>query len=300
MRVIFLIGVILMALSPGCAGNSDLTPLQSGTAKAPKGILTGEWKLVWSDEFDYEGLPDKTKWNYEEGFVRNHELQYYTRDRKENARVENGTLIIEARKEQFKNPKYEAGSTRWNRSREFAAITSASLTTRNKFSWKYGRIEVRANLPHGKGVWPAIWTLGDDISEVRWPRCGEIDIMEFIGREPNHIYGTCHYSVDGKHVGTGETLETKEPFADFHVYAIEWYPDRIDFFFDETKYFTFPLDKAGTGDDNPFRKPQYLILNLAMGGDWGGEMDDSIFPQKFCIDYVRVYEKIGTPRNAAD
>ena len=280
-----------MALSPGCAGSSDLTPPKAETAKAPKGIRSGEWKLAWSDEFDYEGLPDKTKWDYEEGFVRNHEMQYYTRDRKENARVENGMLIIEGRKEQFKNPHYEPGSPRWNRSRESAEITSASLITRNKFSWKYGRVEVRAKLPQGKGVWPAIWTLGNNISEVRWPRCGEINIMEFIGREPNHIYGTVHYSVEGKHVGSGETLETKEPFADFHIYAIEWYPDHMDFFFDDTRYFTFSLDKAGTGDDNPFRKPHYLLINLALGGDWGGEIDDSIFPQKYCIDYVRIYEK---------
>jgi beta-glucanase (GH16 family) len=293
MRVAFLTGVLLMAASAGCAGRPDLTPPKTGTAKAPKGIRSGEWKLAWSDEFDYEGLPDKAKWDYEEGFVRNHEMQYYTRSRKENARVENGMLVIEARKEEFKNPKYEAGSPRWSRSREFAEITSASLTTRNKFSWKYGRVEVRAKLPQGQGVWPAIWTLGNNITEVRWPRCGEIDIMEFVGREPNHIHGTVHYSVNGEHVGSGEALETQEPFADFHVYAIEWDSDHIDFFFDDTRYFTFSLDKAGTGDDNPFRKPHYLLINLALGGDWGGEVDDSIFPQKYYIDYVRVYEKTG-------
>jgi len=293
MRTTFLTGALLMAGLTGCAGSSNLTPPKTEEAKSPKAIRAGDWKLVWSDEFDYEGLPDKTKWDYEEGFVRNHEMQYYTRDRKENARVENGMLIIEARKEKFANPRYEAGATRWSRSREFADFTSASLTTRNKFSWTYGRIEVRAKLPQGKGVWPAFWTLGINQSEVRWPRCGEIDIMEFIGREPNHIYGTAHYSVDGKHVGSGETLETKDPFADFHVYAVEWFPDHMDFFFDDTKYFTFPLDKAGAGEDNPFRKPQYLIINLAVGGDWGGEVDDSIFPQKYCISYVRVYEKSG-------
>ena len=291
MRITFLTGALLMAALTGCAGSSDLTPPKSETTMAPEAIRSGDWKLVWSDEFDYEGLPDRAKWDYEEGFVRNHEMQYYTRDHKENARVENGMLIIEARKEKFANPKYEAGSPRWSRSREFAEYTSASLTTRNKFSCKYGRIEARAKLPQGQGVWPAFWTLGANQSEVRWPKCGEIDIMEFVGREPNHIHGTVHYSADGKHVGSGETLETKDPFAGFHVYAVEWYPDRMDFFFDDTKYFTFSLDKAGTGEDNPFRKPQYLIINLAIGGDWGGEVDDSIFPQKYCIDYVRVYEK---------
>jgi len=249
-----------------------------------------ELKLVWSDEFDYTGLPDKSKWDYEEGFIRNREMQYYTRERMENARVENGTLIIEGRKEQFRNPKYREGSRRWNQSREFAQYTSAALVTLNKASWRYGRIEVRAKLPQGKGVWPAIWTLGTNRTSIGWPRCGEIDIMEFVGHDPNRVHANAHYGMDGKHRSDGGKIQTEAPYDGFHIYAMDWYPDRIDFFFDETKYHSFTIDKAGEGEDNPFRKQHYLLINLALGGSWGKDIDDSILPQKYVIDYVRVYE----------
>ena len=254
---------------------------------------TGEWELVWSDEFDYTGLPDKSKWDYEEGFIRNREMQYYTRERSENARVENGTLVIEGRKEQFRNPQYKPDSKARRRNPEFAQYTSAALITLKKASWKYGRIEVRAKLPQGKGVWPAIWTLGTNRTSIGWPRCGEIDIMEFVGHDPNRVHANAHYGIDGKHRSNGGKLETNAPYDDFHVYAIDWYPDRIDFFFDKTLYYSFPVDNAGEGADNPFRKPHYLLINLALGGNWGGEIDDSIFPQKYLIDYVRIYESKG-------
>lgn len=161
------------------------------------------WKLVWSDEFDKPGLPDPAKWNYETGFIRNHEAQYYTDARLENARVENGMLVIEARKESFKNPDYDptAGTNNWKRSREFAAYTSACLTTQERVSWKYGRIEVRAKLPAGRGVWPAIWMLGTNRQDVGWPACGEIDIMEMVGFRPDMIYG---------HIHTTESVTTKK------------------------------------------------------------------------------------------
>jgi beta-glucanase (GH16 family) len=251
---------------------------------------SAEWQLAWSDEFDYTGLPDSMKWNYEVGFVRNAEMQYYTKDDLNNARVENGMLIIEGRKQQIPNPKYNPNLDSWMAKREFAQYTSASITTRGRESWTYGRIEVRAKLPRGKGTWPAIWTLGDNIYKVKWPKCGEIDIMEQVGKDPDWIYGTVHYSADDKHISSGGKIRAVDPVADFHIYAINWYDDHIDFFFDSTKYFTFPLDKAGLGADNPFRKPQYLIINLALGGSWGGEIDDSIFPQEYLIDYVRVYK----------
>ncbi len=252
-----------------------------------------KWHLVWSDEFDYEGLPDPTKWDYEEGFVRNHEMQYYTRAREENARVENGMLVIEGRKEQWKNPKYKAGSKKWQNQREFASYTAASLITLNKASWKNGRIEVRAKLPHGEGIWPAIWTLGVNcLQVVGWPQCGEIDIMEFFGKDPNEIQANVHYAVNGRHRWNGRRLQTDKPYADFHIYAIEWHPDRVDFFFDRTKYYTFTIDSAGKGKDNPFRKPHYLLINLALGGIWGGPIDDTALPQKYLIDYVKVYKRM--------
>ncbi len=251
------------------------------------GVRAGGWELVWSDEFDHQGLPDPTKWGYEEGFVRNHESQYYTRARLENARVENGLLIIEARKEHF---------TPTNRAP--VEYTSASLVTLNKMNWRYGRIEVRAKLPQGKGVWPAIWTLGTNESKVHWPACGEIDIMEFVGKETDNIYGTLHYAVDGKHQSDGGKLETNNPSGDFHIYAIEWSTNRIDFFFDKEKYRSVLIDKAGKGEDNPFRKPHYLLINFALGGSWGGPIDETLLPQKFQIDYVRIYRQKRDPHDA--
>jgi beta-glucanase (GH16 family) len=225
------------------------------------------------------GRTSSTTPGYEEGFVRNGESQYYTRERLENARVENGMLVIECRKEHFQ-PAHHAP----------VEYTSASLTTLNKASWQYGRIEVRAKLPEGKGVWPAIWTLGANEKKAGWPACGEIDIMEFVGWETNNIHGTVHYSVDGRHAHDGCTYGTRRPSDDFHIYALEWNADRIDFYFDTNKYHTVFIDKAGHGDDNPFRKPHYLLLNFALGGDWGRAIDDAILPQKYLIDYVRIYQ----------
>jgi beta-glucanase (GH16 family) len=249
-----------------------------------------DWKLVWSDEFDKDGLPDKTKWTYEVGFVRNEEKQYYTESRPENARVENGMLVIEGRREKFQNPKFKAGSGKWQENREFAEYTAASITTQNKFDVKYGRIELRAKLPQGTGIWPAIWMLGTNISKIGWPRCGEIDIMEFVGFEPNHVYATLHYSRDRKNAGKGNKIVTEKPSDDFHIYAVEWNSEKMDFYFDDKIYHTFKLDDATEEGYNPFRDPQYLLINLAIGGSWGGKVDDSIFPQKYLIDYVRVYQ----------
>lgn len=253
--------------------------------------MAAQWRLVWSDEFEKAGLPDAAKWTYETGFIRNNELQFYTRDRIENARVENGSLIIEGRKEHYRNPNYKTAGSRSRRNVEFAEYTAASITTEGKASFLYGRVEVRAKLPQGKGMWPAIWMMGTNRSVVGWPRCGEIDIMEFVGKEPNRVHATVHFAKGGAHSSKGGKLETPAPYDDFHVYAVEWWPDRMDFYFDRDKYFTFDVNLAGAGADNPFRRPQYLIINLALGGSWGGPMDDAVLPQKYLIDYVRVYEK---------
>ncbi len=251
-------------------------------AAAVPSANAGDWKLVWSDEFNGKGLPDKSKWDYEAGFIRNDESQYYTQARLENARVEGGNLVIECRKEAFQ-PKNHAP----------VQYTSASVVTRGKASWQYGRIEVRAKLPHGKGVWPAIWTLGTSHSKVGWPLCGEIDIMEFVGKDPTGIHGNAHFSVEGKHADDSQRLETPAPDAGFHIYAVEWDAEKIDFYFDRTKYHTIRIDQADLkGGGNPFRAPHYLLLNFALGGAWGGPFDDAILPQKFLIDYVRIYQKI--------
>jgi beta-glucanase (GH16 family) len=255
---------------------------------------SGDWKLVWSDEFDQPGLPNPARWTYETGFIRNNEAQYYTKERLENARVENGMLVIEGRKEKFKNPEF-APDKKGRRGQEFAEYTSASITSKGKASWTYGRIEVKAKLPKGRGTWPAIWMLGTSLgTESRWPACGEIDIMEFVGHNPGVVHANVHTAKYNHTKGNGKGDKLKLPDASdaFHVYAFEWYPDRLEFFVDDQHYFTYKNEGSGP-DAWPFDKGQYLILNLALGGAWGGQqgIDDSIFPQKFLIDYVRVYEK---------
>ena len=259
----------LLACAPGAPEGAPSDPEAAA----------GEWSLVWSDEFDVEGLPDEARWTYEEGLIRNEEAQYYTR-RAENARVEDGTLVIEARRERYESAEY----------------TSASLTTQGKASWRYGRIEVRAKLPTGRGMWPAIWMLGTNIDEVGWPECGEIDIMENVGFDPDRIHGNVHTEAFNHVLGTnkGASIELPRPHEDFHVYAVEWYPSHIDFFVDEVQYFSFQNTGGGVSEW-PFDQPHYLIINAAIGGGWGGQqgIDDSIFPQRYYIDYVRVYELAG-------
>ncbi|HEV3271430.1 MAG TPA: glycoside hydrolase family 16 protein [Candidatus Methylacidiphilales bacterium] len=277
---LFRTALLVTLVSISVAGKSNAqSPSGSTAPTAPPG-----YKLVWSDEFSQEpdGLPDPKKWSYEEGFIRNNESQYYTKARKENARIENGRLIIEGRKEEYTPPGAAA---------PVAHYTSAALETSGKADWQYGRIEVRAKLPAGKGVWPAIWTLGSNIHEVGWPRCGEIDIMELVGKEPGIIHGTLHYFVDGKHGSSGGSLPVDHPEAGFHIYAAEWNPARIDIFVDDKKYFSLDVGKAADKGENPFHKPHFLILNLALGGDWGGPIDDSIFPQRMTVDYVRIYQR---------
>jgi len=249
-------------------------------------------KLIWSDEFDIAGMPDTTKWTYEEGFIRNIEKQYYTVGRKENARVENGHLIIEARKEDYPNKKYDAARVNWKYRDSLAENTSASLTTFNKKTFRYGRIEVRAKIPHGLGVWPAIWMLGANRSTIGFPWCGEIDIMEFVGHDSTHIHSSAHYPIDtsGETSSFGGELMVQQPYNDFHVYAIEWSRKEISYYFDDSCYHRFPIPKAKFRRRNPFTKPFCLIINLALGGSWGRTLDDAILPRQFVIDYVRVYQ----------
>jgi beta-glucanase (GH16 family) len=252
----------------------NLTPYSTVTASGQA------WTLIWADEFDYDGLPDRARWDYETGYVRNDELQYYTYAREKNARVRGGMLVIEAHKESYKGYNY----------------TSASLVTQDRASWRYGRVEVRAKLPTGNGTWPAIWMLGVNIPRVGWPDCGEIDIMENVGFDPDLIHGNIHTQAYNhvKRTNKGASVTVAQPYEVFHVYAIEWFEDRIDFFIDEAKYFTFRNE--GTGWETwPYDQEFYLILNLAIGGSWGGMrgVDDGILPQQYYIDYVRVYKAAG-------
>lgn len=242
------------------------------------------WSLVWADEFEYEGLPDPIKWSYEEGFVRNEEKQFYTRGRLENSRVGGGVLTIEGRKEA------------WQYTGVCADYTSASITTQGRFDCLYGRIEVRASLPEGRGVWPAIWMLGSNHGNVPWPHCGEIDIMEYVGHTPQTIWANIHFAKHNEHTDDAGKVQLDELTTDFHVYAIEWSRDSMDFYVDDRKYHTCDLSAADNETYDSFRKPHYLILNLALGGTWGGEIDDAILPQRFVVDYVRVYQSEALTR----
>ncbi len=284
---------------PGISSRLSLRSLGLWLLLLAAGSARGaDWKLVWSDEFDKPGLPDPGKWGYETGFVRNNEAQYYTRERKENARVEDGLLVIEARKEQFKNPDYDPnavakGKGAGRRGPELAEYTSASLTTRGKGNWTYGRIEVRAKLPRGRGTWPAIWMLGTNRA-AGWPACGEIDIMEEVGYEPGIIQAHIHTGKYNhlKNTSKGERITIADASEAFHVYAVEWDKDKMDFYVDQQKYFTYRNEGSGS-EAWPFDQDQDPILNLAIGGAWGGAkgIDDSIFPQRYYIDYVRVYQR---------
>lgn len=237
-----------------------------------------EWILDWEDQFDKDGLPDPAIWSYEEGKLRNNETQYYTKNRLDNARCENGLLILEARKDNFN------GNT----------VSSASIHTYGKKSILYQKIEVRAKVPEGRGSWPAIWLLGENINkDTGWPDCGEIDMMENVGFEPDKVFMNVHTKAYNHVLGTnkGVTINEVSPSQSFHVYGIEWFKDRIDFFLDGQKYFTF-MNESGN-DKWPFDKNQYLILNLAIGGSWGGQqgIDESKYPFKYYIDYVKVYKQ---------
>lgn len=250
-------------------------------------------KLVFSDEFNYSGLPDSTKWGYETGFVRAAEPQYYTQKRLKNCHVDNGMLVIEGIKEQYTNPNYKPGSNRREEKQEYVPYTSASINTYGKYSWTYGRIEVRAKVPPGKGTWPAFWMLGNTHYTIGWPRCGEIDIMEYLGRDSMRVHGTIHYADSlGKHQQQGVAKIVDKPSEGFHIYAVNWDNKGIEFYYDDLKYFTFSFANMKNADIGVFKNKFYLLINLALGSaeDWGGVQDDSVLPAKYYIDYVRVYQ----------
>ena len=262
------------------------------------------WRLVWSDEFNYTGHPDPAKWGYEEGYVRHNELQYYTVNRLENARVDGHNLLIELRKESPESFLPTSINDEWHR------YTSASVNTRDAASWTYGRFEIRAKMPQGKGTWPAIWFLsplrtpnipgpplprGRDGKEVHGPdrgpnsgesSQGEIDLMESWGSSPNrvavHIHGT-------KGPTPSRTILVNDEYNKFHLYALEWFPDHMDFFLDGQKILTYTKDAAAGWS---FDHPMYLILNIACGGPDEPAPDDSQIPQFMTVDYVRVYQKV--------
>ena len=277
----------------------SMQPILSALLVRDKNRRSSQWQLVWNDEFDYEGQPDPEKWEPDVWPPRkvNDEDQAYTA-REKNLRVEDGYLVIEAHREDYDGAHY----------------TSGRVHSMKKGDFLYGRFEIRAKLPRGQGSWAAIWMLPSDPffyattckegdewqgSETcdAWPKSGEIDIMEHVGYEMGHVHGTVHneayYWLKWEQRKGRILLEDVD--QKFHVYALEWSPERIDIFVDDTHYFSY-INEGNGWESWPYDKPFHLIMNIAVGGAWGragGPIDDSIFPQKMFVDYVRVYEKVG-------
>jgi len=239
------------------------------------------YRLVWSDEFERDGPPDRAKWRFDTEANRtgwyNNELQYYAADRLENARVAKGRLVITARREALTDAADHGGQR----------YTSARLITRGTAQWTYGFFEVRARLPCGAGSWPAIWMLG---TEGRWPDGGEIDIMEHVGNDPGVVHGTVHNRATAGTSGNGDRITLPSACDRFYRYQLEWTRDELRFAVDGRTFHRYR--KAGAGAAGwPYDRPEYLLLNLAVGGDMGGRVDDQAFPQRFEVDYVRVYQR---------
>ncbi len=233
--------------------------------------VTVEKKLLWSDEFNYTGTPDPSKWTYDigtgDGGWGNNELEYYT-NRSQNASVENGVLKINAIRESYN------GST----------FTSARLKTQGLFDFKYGHIDVRAKVPGGAGTWSAAWMLGSNITSVGWPACGEVDIMEYIGKEPNKAWGTFHYPGHSGSTADGATLMIQNAETDFHIYSADWTPSALSIYVDNKL-----IHSLNNTSSLPFNSNFFIILNLAMGGNLGGAVDANLTKATYEVDYVRVY-----------
>lgn len=259
--------------------------------RSARNTVAGSYRLVWSDEFNIDGPVDTANWRFEEGFVRNQEAQWYQRD---NAYCEDGLLVIEARKENRPNPTYKPGSTHWGRSRPTIEYTGASINTRGKHSWQYGRFEMRARIPIGHGLWPAFWTLGVD---GEWPSNGEIDIMEYYrgmilaniacgtGERWKAAWYTRTMAVD--------SLGGEAWAREFHIWRMDWDENEISLYVDDFLMNRVSLNRLVNQDGkgiNPFKQPHYILLNFALGGTNGGEIDDGLLPARYEIDYVRVYQ----------
>lgn len=277
----YLIG-ILMLVSAGCGANRKLAP--------PVDQMPG-YTLVWADEFNGKGAPDSLNWRFENGFVRNEELQWY---QSQNAWCENGNLVIEATKEHRANPLYKAGSQGWRTNREYIGYSSSSINTSGKKTWLYGRFEMRGKIDISSGLWPAWWTLGES---GKWPANGEIDIMEYYsGKVLANIACLGNNSRPEWHSITKavDSLGGKKWSAKFHIWRMDWDENSIALYLDDVLLNKTDLDQLNNKDGsgiNPFKKPQYMLLDLALGGLNGGSLEGTHFPNRFEVDYVRVYQK---------
>ena len=267
----------LILLTFGLAGAAHSSEVLAGDV--PDG-----YRLVWADNFDKGTMPDPAKWSYDTAWNKpgwfNHEAEYYANARPENSRIENGKLIIETRKEDLSS-KPDWGGQHYS---------SARLVTQGHAQWTYGFFDVRAKLPCGVGQWPAIWLLGTG----QWPNTGEIDTMEEVGFQPTTIYGTLHsVHTETDKVHEGGSLDVADLCKTFHDYQTDWRPDGITFLVDGKPYYHLDRPAGANAQTWPFDGPEYLILNLAIGGDWGGQkgIDDTTLPARMEVEYVRVYQK---------
>ncbi|MDJ1506301.1 glycoside hydrolase family 16 protein [Xanthocytophaga agilis] len=298
-KSVFLLLAILLSgakiYTPDSNGEHTITPPSSPIHLLPINQLyipnDTTWHLVWADEFNQEGAPNPKNWKFEQGFVRNHELQWY---QPENARCEKGMLIIEARKERMLNPSYKAGSTEWRTSRKTIEYTASSLNTQGLYSFQYGRFEMRAKIDTHPGLWPAFWTLG---VAGEWPSNGEIDIMEYYRDMllANVAWGTNkRYSAKWRTTKKQLSTFTDNHWAEkFHVWRMDWDETAIQLYVDNELLNEVLLNETINGDGsgkNPFQQPHYILLNLALGGDNGGDPTATTFPARFEVDYVRVYQ----------
>jgi beta-glucanase (GH16 family) len=281
---------LMCALLAACGGGSAasstpnlpvlVTPVTPAPSPpTPSSAVPSGYTLVWADEFNTNGLPDPARWDYDTGRNRegwhNNERQYYAQARPENSVISDGKLRITARLEELRS------AADWGGQR----YTSARLLTRGKASWTYGFFEVRAKLPCGRGSWPAIWMLGN--SGV-WPDGGEIDLMEQVGSKPSRVFGTVHTKVSGG-PGTGAAVQVPDACTAFHDYQLTWTADELAIGVDGVVFYRYANPRSGTATW-PFGAPQFLILNVAMGGDLGGSVDDSALPVTMEIEHVRVYQ----------
>jgi beta-glucanase (GH16 family) len=304
--------------APGTGGSSDASPgkdasvdkpqgkdsavdaaLPADTAKAdanqaPPGdggiVVPAGYKLVWSDEFDVDGAPNPKNWNYEKGFQRNNELQWYQSG---NASVKDGMLTIEGRKERVANPNYSAGSSDWKTSRQYAEYTSTSMTTSGLQSWQYGRLEMRARIPTAAGMWPAWWTLGVG---GEWPSNGEVDIMEYYnGKVLANVACGTSTRWSAKWDSSTKSLSSLGSgwSSSFHVWRMDWDDQKIDLYLDDSLLNSATLSSMLNADGtSPFKQKVYMLVNLAIGGDNGGDPAGTTFPQKYEVDWIRVFQKL--------
>jgi beta-glucanase (GH16 family) len=294
MRKLLALGLMLFVATSAISSRAVAADDSAAAIETPPG-----YKLVWSDEFNTDGAPDPKNWGFERGLVRNQELQWYQR---ENARCEDGKLIIEARSETVKNPGYDPNGFRWQQGRENAEYTSASLSTRGLQQWTYGRFEMRARIPTESGMWPAYWTLG---LGRRWPTSGEIDIMEYYRGMLKFNVAWTAANRRGAIWGSKQKLLREFPSAwsaEFHTWRMDWDEQQIQLFLDDQLMNTVDLKETANETvvgGNAFKNPQYILLSLAIGGMNGGDPANTKFPQKFEVDYVRVFQKGADAPSAA-